>query len=835
MGKRATSVLVLSATIALIAIGCALSRPDGAVDADAGDPLSAAEPSSAADPSGPDDPSVPVPAHLRRVAVTFVFDDGTPFVGVETRGRIFEQLPVGDGRGAASTVGEEIDCGTTTASGRVSFLVPRAAEVLVFALSDGRYPPFQSDWLGPEVVDARVVIAAAPLRFAIVDEAGRPVPDLTFVATGSSSFGGGTATATTDAEGRAIFRGFAPAASLLVELGRFGAGISRDCDRFVVTAVLGGERSPPGSLEGFRAAPPADVKVTVRRLPTVDVRVVDPTGKPVAWAMVGVSCVFAGSAKLLEYAPDSTNRDGRFSRTLPLNGRDVGQDVVLVEVRCSVVTRDGSGPYVVVRPGPPSGEGLDAGDVVVPAERLLEFQVEDESGKPVDGATVMSVGPDGLPDFSRPDFWTDDDGRVIYPARAEDVRFFCGDEKLSDVFVDAPVLADAAADAAVRKIVLRRAASFLFEPGWTDEARRRDNVAVVSAPARKFSRLTTRSAPPDAPFPVSVDLRPATQRSLDGIEPGTAVTIEFRDWQGTYAADTAVAPAAGETRTIVAPPPPLDATLIAEVSDVNGLPMNVAEVLVRTIPTVGEPIVVARGRVVDGRCVVAWLRAGRVQVRVDSDPSTDVEVALTAPETKLVVRLPVQRVVVLALVGPDANEPPDDFSADAFANGRQLNALLDDVPEELPPPPDEKGRFVSTRAPADAPVEFRLRWGGTDYSVTAGPGVARVEWAPPAAGRLLVKQLRRVIAATFEVRMVRIGPSRDSDAVPPPSVRSQRFAPGEDAWVWEPIILMPGRYRIELYETAPNPGNPEEASAKLQTSSEVEIFAGRTTTLDFPR
>ena len=42
-----------------------------------------------------------------------------------------------------------------------------------------------------------------------------------------------------------------------------------------------------------------------------------------------------------------------------------------------------------------------------------------------------------------------------------------------------------------------------------------------------------------------------------------------------------------------------------------------------------------------------------------------------------------------------------------------------------------------------------------------------------------------------------------------------------------PIILMAGRYRILLYESVSKPGNREETSAILQTSSDVEIVACR--------
>ncbi len=866
MRARATWLLVSTTSIALIAVGAMLLRTSRAGDeagigrapsvetgfgryvpgaasasSSAASRISSApftEPveASAADPvdSGADDPSVPVPAHLRRVVLTLVFDDDTPLGGVRVGAETFEERPAGVGRGTASTDEGAIVRGTTAASGRVSFLIPREAKVRVFGLGGDFFPPFRSEWFGPDVADARAVIAAVPVRLAIVDDAGRPVPGLKFFANGRSPVGTGMAKATTDAEGRAVFRGFAPEESLLIGLDQAGVYYTRDCDRFAVAGVLGGEPFDPDSPEGFSATPPDDLKVTVRRMPVVGVRIVDPTGKPVGGATVGVSLVIAGSTTPIEFEPDYTNWDGRFSRPLPLNGKTVGLDAVMVEVRFSVTTRDGRGPYVAVRPGPPPGGVLDAGEVVVPADRLLEFQFTDESGKPVVFATLLPVGPNGLPDFSRLLAESEVDGRLFYPARPSDVRFFCGETGMTDVFVDAPVLADATADAAVRRVTLRRAASFRFETEGADESRYQEASAVVVAPARAFSRVTTRSAPPDEPFPRTVELRPTAEKSLAGIEPGTAVTIEFRDDQGTYATVAAVAPAAGETRTIIAPLPPPETTLIVEVSDVLGRPMNVIEVLVRTIPTVGEPTIVAKDDVVDGRCVVAGLRAGRVQVRVDSDPSTDVEVALAAPETKLVVRLPVQRVVVLALVGPDANEPPDDFSADAFANGRRLNALLDDVPEELPPPPDEKGRFVSTRAPADAPVEFRLRWGGTDYAVTAGPGVARIEWTPPVGGRLLVKQLRRAVAAEFELHVVRIHPARGAEAAPPPSVHMCEFGPSEEVWAWEPVLLTPGRYRIELHESAPSPRNPLKKSDKLLTSSEVEIVAGREASLDFP-
>ncbi len=857
--------LVAAAVIGLLAIGVVLSRPgrsgddEGASSSSRRDAAGAAVPDGSAGESGAasrisrapfsdpvdlahtgpvdpgdDDPAAPVPAHLRRVMVMLVFDDGTPLVGVRASAEISEDRPAGVGRGTASTDDGAIVRGTTTEAGRVSFLIPRAAKVRVSGLGGDRFPPFRSEWFGPDVSDARAVIAAVPVRLEIVDDAGRPVAGLKFFANGRSPVGTGMAKATTDSEGRAVIRGFAPEEALLIGLDQAGVYYTRDCDRFAVTAVLGGEPFDPDSPEGFSATPPDDLKVTVRRMPIVGVRVVDPTGKPVGGATVGVALVVAGSATPIEFEPDYTNWDGRFSRPLPLNGKNVGLDAVMVEVRFSVTTRDGRGPYVTVRPGPPPGGNLDAGDIVVPAARLLEFRIADESGKPVVGATMLPLGPDDLPDFSRLAVESEVDGRLTYPARPDDVRFYCGEGEMSDVFVDAPVFADTAADVAVRSITLRRAASFRFEIEGADESRYQEASAVVVAPARMFSRLMTRSAPPDAPFQRSVELRPTAEKSLAGIEPGAAVTIEFRDDQGIYAAVPAVAPAAGETRAIVAPLPPPETTLIVEVSDVLGRPMNVIEVLVRTIPTVGEPTVVAKDDVVDGRCVVAGLRAGRVQVRVDSDPTTDVEVALTAPETKLVVRLPVQRVVVLAFLGPDADERPDDFSAAAFANGRRLNVLLDDVPEELPPPPAETGRFVSVRAPAEASVEFRMRWGGTDHAVTAGPGVARVEWTPPAAGRLLVKQPRRDVAAEFELHMMRIGPARGSDAVPPPSVRVQEFAPSEDAWVWEPIVLMPGRYRIELYETVSNPRNPQETSAKLLTSSDVEILVGRETTFDFP-
>ncbi len=879
MRARATWLLVSTTSIALIAVGAMLLRTSRAGD-EAGlgqapsagtgfgrDIPSAANASSsaasrisrapftepveasAADPVDPgdDDPSVPVPAHLRRVTFTLEFDDETPLAGVRVGAETFEDRPAGVGRGTASTDEGAIVRGTTTASGRVSFLIPREAKVRVFGLGGELFPPFRSEWFGPDVAETRAVFAAVPVRLAIVDDAGWPVPDLKLFANGRSPVGrNGMAKATTDAEGRAILRGFAAGESLLIGLDQAGVYFTRDCDRFAVTAVLGGEPFDPDSPESFSVTPPADLKVTVRRMPIVGVRVVDPTGKPVAGATVGVSFVIAGSATPIEFDPYHTNWDGRYSRPLPLNGKEVGLDAVIAEIRFSVTTRDGRGPYVAVRPGPPPGGVLDAGDIVVPALRLLEFQVVDDSGRPVVGAALLPVGPDGLPDYSRLLAESEVDGRLTYPARPDDVRFLCGGDQMSDAFVDAPLFADAAADAAVRSITLRRAASFFFKTDGDDLSRYQAVSAVVVAPARTFSRLKTRSTSPDSLFERFVDLRarivqiprnadrPTIDESLDGIEPGAAVTIEFRDDQGTYATGAAVAPAAGETRTIIAPLPPPETTLIVEVTDTSGRPMNVIEVLVRTIPTVGEPTIVAKDDVVDGRCVVAGLRAGRVQVRVDSDPSTDVEVALAAPETKLVVRLPVQRVVVLALVGPDANEPPDDFSADAFANGRRLNALLDDVPEELPPPPEEKGRFVSARAPADAPVEFRLRWGGTDYAVTAGPGVARIEWTPPVGGRLLVKQLRRAVAAEFELHVVRIHPARGAEAAPPPSVHMCEFGPSEEAWAWEPVLLTPGRYRIELHESVPSPRNPLKKSDKLLTSSEVEIVAGREAMLDFP-
>ena len=60
------------------------------------------------------------------------------------------------------------------------------------------------------------------------------------------------------------------------------------------------------------------------------------------------------------------------------------------------------------------------------------------------------------------------------------------------------------------------------------------------------------------------------------------------------------------------------------------------------------------------------------------------------------------------------------------------------------------------------------------------------------------------------------------------------FGPSEEAWAWEPVLLTPGRYRIELHESVPSPRNPLKKSDKLLTSSEVEIVAGREASLDFP-
>ena len=882
--------LAAAAMLALIAVGVVLSRPGRSGDdgsaassspshrdaADAGAPGGAAGDSGAtsrissapftepvdpeaADPvdSGADDPSVPVPAHLRRVTFTLEFDDGTPLGGVSLRAEFLEEHPAGDGQETASTDNGAIIHGMTNSSGRVSFLIPRAARVRVVAETDSRYPIrifnfsercvslFQSEWFGAEASEARAVVAAVPVRLAVVDDAGRPVPELKFIADGHSPVGTDKATATTDGDGRAVFRGFAAGEALLrIGLDQAGVYFTRDCDRFAVTAVLGGEPFDPESPAVFGVVPPADLKVTVRRMPVVGVRVVDPSGKPVEGALVEFSIVIAGSAVPVSFEPGSTNWDGRYSRPLPLNGKDVGLDAVLAEIGIAVTTRDGRGPYVVVRPGPPPGGNLDAGEVVVPAARMLEFQVTDESGQPVVGADLFPVGPDGLPDPSRFGARSKVDGHLRYPARPTDVRFCCGQAEMTDVFVDAPVFADVAADAAVRKITLRRAASFRFETEGADESRYHRASAVVVTPARVFSFFAaarvlsfwnTDSWSQDEPFPCAVGLGPNAERRLGGIEPGAAVTIEFRDNQGTYATVAATAPAAGETRTIIAPLPPPETTLIVDVADASGRPMNEIKVLVRTIPTVGEPAIVADDDVVDGRCVVAGLRAGRVQVRVDSDPSTDVEVALTAPETKLVVRPPVQRVVVLAFLEPDSDERLDYFFVEAFANDQRLTVLFDRFPKGLPPPPPETGGFVSVRTSTDAPVEFRLSWGGTGYAVTAGPGITRVEWTPPATGRLLLTQLRRAVAAGFELNVRRLetpgGPASSASH----SVRTQTFVPSEPRWEWEPIVLVPGRYRIELYETDSAPWKPRGRALELVPTSDVLIVAGLDTTHDFAR
>ena len=449
--------MVAAAVIALCAVGVALSRPGRTVD-DAGAASSPARATDAAVPAEPegesgvvsrisrapfvdpvepaaagpvdpgdDDPAAPVPAHLRRVVITLVFDDGTPLAGIRTNAEFSEERPAVDGRGTASTDDGAIVRGTTTSAGRVSFLIPRAAQVRVSVLGSDRYPPFRSEWFGPDVAETRAVLAAVPVRLTVVDDAERPVPGLEFFADGCSPVGGGIAKATTDADGRTVFRGFAPEKALLIGLDRAGVCYTRDCDRFAVTAVLGGAPYDPQSTEEFAAAPPADLKVTVRRLLFVGARVVDPTGKPVPGATVGVSLVIAGSAPPIEFEPGYTNGDGRFSRPLPLNGKGVGLDAMMVEVGFAVVTPDGRGTYVAVRPGPSPGGNLDAGDIVVPAVpavRLLEFRIADESGKPVVGARMVAVGQDGLPDFSRRIVASEVDGRLVYPARPDDVRFF---------------------------------------------------------------------------------------------------------------------------------------------------------------------------------------------------------------------------------------------------------------------------------------------------------------------------------------------------------------------------------------------------------------------------
>ena len=230
--------------------------------------------------------------------------------------------------------------------------------------------------------------AAAPVRGVVRDEAGQPVAgaaievDYTFPFE-KTTYGGGKASATTDAAGNFVLDGLVPDAKLLI------------------TARLLNRKNPvPIEVVADANTPrTVEVKVAVRPVYAASGRVLDADGKPVANALVklqsrgqGQYPQFAQQVVLVGIREVRTGPDGVFRTPGELEGRTAEYYAEVSAVGFPSTRTDWTPA--------PQGDLLRFADLVLRrnSPRTVEGRVVDRDGKPVEGAEVSHIDtPKGMP------------------------------------------------------------------------------------------------------------------------------------------------------------------------------------------------------------------------------------------------------------------------------------------------------------------------------------------------------------------------------------------------------------------------------------------------------
>lgn len=780
--------------------------------------------SDAADAASVEEP--PVPPHLRRVVVRLQYDDGHPLAATpalaeradSADGRVSsrEDSPEAGDATAWAGHGGAVVWASTDAAGRSVFRVPRGAAFTLRGDGGVPYPPFRSGVVTATEDELVATVAARAARVVLVDEAGAAVGGVVLAASGAGPAGNGSARQTTDAAGRAVFRGFAGRVRIEIygDFGEFAAA-------FVRTPAAGKEDEEEDGEADVYAATDAETRIVVRRLTAATMRVVDRNGAPVEGALAAFTVDY-GDGVAANTENQRTGADGRVRTAVPTDDAVLAADVLPRSLRFAIWAPGSTTATVVERPAPRMGDPCDFGDVAVETAPLVKFRVVDARGAPVEVAYVEALtAPRAEVPWTGERVATDATGTAVLHEPRDGLGF-------------------SVSGGGVRVVVAA-----------TDEARRRDGPGqTVALPAGSTVRLVmtdpARAAgagfearaldgDPEG-FACSGNFSDEVRALLFGAPAGARLTVALYGCNGAYAEFACVAPADGESVDVPVPAPPTSVVRLTVV-DVDGVPItdfgasfyapDDGRLLADIEPEPGRAELTTP-------CVGAFSGDVLVRATVGGTP-TERRVALTPPLTQVVVRLAPQRTVRLVV------REPRSAALDAAAimvdeeRNRDLNAVRIDA----------RTTAFETYAPADEAVRFRVDYAGENFVIDVPAGKTEGELVLPATGTVRVVVGRRPVAAILwsEARPLADGATEVGsfdDFTPatrellssPLRVRAGRdeFTPATREWRSFPLRVRAGRctVRAQLTFTV----SPETQTIDCGTR-EVTVVAGKETVVEF--
>lgn len=728
------------------------------------DPAAGAEAGAAADVA-----AAPVPPTHRRVAVTVAFDDGAALADVEADVRSVEEAADDAEReawgDAARTVSLKLD-----SEGRGSVVVPKGAAFALYGGGGTEHPPFLTPAAPAGASEVRLVIPANPLVVDVVDERGAPFPGVAMQATGRGTGGSGYGTLVSDAAGRATFRGFVTEISVQLE-----ASSPRETTG-VVVLTWNGEPSRAGGVSAPRDYdPPCRVAVVARRLPVVVGRILDPEGMPVAAAWAEVVGRVAGRPQTIPFGGARTGPTGRWAVVIPRDGREISLNAVVTTVAVTLIAPNLAPQATLERHGSFGAETIDFGDATIVRPRTLRFRPIDAAGRAVEGATLgVSDGASTIWDESR--VVREEGGVLAWCARPEDRNFVIAAEG----FLDAEFTADADGPPGfgpVRDVVLSRGGVLRIAapPGGAG-----DFSVQLSSNALLGSRLGAVFDGNGGHLLVAGRVDAEVAFEFTGLRPGVPSKCVFLQDDVVYA-ETIMPPfVADETRTLVAPAPPVRATLAGTLRRADGSFIEGGVRLSRDGTAIIEFATDDAGRaqiegVPEGRYVIEGI--------VDGVAAARREIEVKAPETTFALVVAPLRTVVLRV-----KDVPRDLTESLVVDAEASDGGHAGVSGRL----EDSVSVFEVRVRGDATATFLVALGEWRTSVVAPPGADEVEARAPAYGRLVID-----VGASAATEVVDVfvdgapgdGPTFIAKLYLPPSEERRRFGT---------YVLRPGRRRIEF-------------------------------------
>ena len=751
-----------------------------------------------------------LPAHLRRIVVRLVFDDGYPLADMSVSaypapldGK--DGAPDGASAEANAASTWSIGSGTvlhtkTDADGRATFCVSDGARFMLSGEGGPGRPPLASGVIRADADEVVATVAARPVRLMVVDESGAPFPNLLIEAGGTAPTQPERAWCVTDADGRAVFRGFA---------GRVGLSLNvDDGEGFVEAYFVRRSGAVEDDGDSIFVATDSESRLVARRLTAASGRIVDGSGVPVANADVVLTAVYAGGFHL-SIADVESKADGRWRCVLMTDGRWISDASPPATLRLEVRSPGVSTPTVVERPFARFGADCSFGDVAVPTAPRVKFRVVNAAGAPVARVIVnaeFKLPPDA-PQWTLAEH-TNSNGVVVVIEPASDVRFsFQGNGAACVVSAN-----DEARrlDGPGQKVVMPEPSGLMLvvPPGepraddWLSYEARWNNASSGEERVNRGRFL------------------PDGRERLPAVAEGTKFSIVLYACGGRYAEIVCIAPPTGEVREVPLPLPPKN-VLNVRVVDEAGSPVTGFGVSVHAVGGEdGEPLIEESPQ--ESRS--AWStpcigdRSGEMLLRIDVRGAvTEQRVMLTPPFTDVVVRVEPPRTVRLVLRDPS--------SASLELNSVSVHVVSGPTRLKVPGEHDGRTAVFTMQAPRSEVVRFRVDYAGEVFAVDAAPHAAEVELALPAVGTIVAVVAPRPARALMTVDVVPLA----AGSVVVQTTKDR--GPSEPVWRSAPIRVRPGRCSVTARLCCFG-YSPRHDGVELGVR-EVVVVAGRETVLEF--